>query len=73
MHRIVRDVRIALRGFRHASAFAATVVLILGIGIGMAVAMMTVFDSVLVQALPVVEEDLSSCHASSITEGWMWR
>ena len=54
---LARDARIALRGFRRSPTFAVTAVLILGLSIGMTVAMMTVFDAVLVQRLPVREQD----------------
>jgi hypothetical protein len=54
---LARDIRIALRGFRRAPTFAITAVLILGVAIGMTTAMITVFDAVLVQRLPVREQD----------------
>jgi predicted permease len=57
MSRLAHDVRMAFRGFRRARAFAATAVIILGIGIGMAVAMLTVFDAVLLRRLPVHDQD----------------
>src|SRR5947207_120605 len=57
MDRIAQDVRFALRSFRRASGFFATAVVILAIGIGMSVAMFTVFRTVLVRRLPVVDQD----------------
>jgi predicted permease len=54
---VLRDVRVALRGFRRAPVFAVTAVLILALGIGTAVAMFTVSDSVLLRELPVRDED----------------
>lgn len=57
MNRIGQDVRLALRGLRRAPTFAVTAVLILGLGIGMAVAMVTVFNAVLLRRLPVQDQD----------------
>ena len=57
MDRIAQDVRFALRSFRRASGFFATAVVILAIGIGMSVAMFTMFRTVLVRRLPVVDQD----------------
>ncbi len=54
---LARDFRVALRGFRRSPTFAVTAVLILGLAIGMTVAMITVVDVVLVQRLPVREQD----------------
>src|SRR5437016_13154558 len=50
------DLRIALRGLRRAPTFTVTAVLTLGVGIGMAVAMLTVFDAVLLRPLPMRDE-----------------
>ncbi|HEY4129483.1 MAG TPA: ABC transporter permease [Gemmatimonadaceae bacterium] len=55
--RVGQDVRLALRGFRRTPGFFITAVIILGLGIGMSVAMFTVFRTVLVQRLPVVDQD----------------
>ncbi|HEY4133462.1 MAG TPA: ABC transporter permease [Gemmatimonadaceae bacterium] len=52
-----RDVMFALRGFRRTPAFFATAVIILGVGIGMSVAMFTVFRTVLMRKLPVIDQD----------------
>ncbi len=57
MRQLRQDVRITLRGLGHSPTFTATVVLVLGLGIGMAVAMFTVFEAVLLRALPVLEQD----------------
>lgn len=57
MNRIRQDFRLALRGLRRAPTFAVTAVLILGLGIGMAVAMVTVFNAVLLRKLPVQDQD----------------
>jgi predicted permease len=57
MDRIGRDIRLALRGFGRTPGFFITAVVILGLGIGMSVAMFTVFRTVLVQRLPVVDQD----------------
>ena len=53
MHRI----SLALRGFRRSPGFFATAVLIVGLGIGMSVAIFSVFRTVLVRRLPVVDQD----------------
>jgi putative ABC transport system permease protein len=53
----LHDGRIALRGFRRTPTFTVAAVLILGLGIGMAAAVATVFDTVLVQRLPVRGQD----------------
>ena len=53
MHRI----SLALRGFRRTPGFFATAVLIVGLGIGMSVAIFSVFRTVLVRRLPVVDQD----------------
>jgi hypothetical protein len=52
-----RNVQVAIRGFRRNPTFSITAVLILGVGIGMASAMWTVFNAVLVQQLPVLDQD----------------
>ncbi len=57
MNRNRHDLRLALRGLRRAPTFAVTAVLILGLGIGMAVAMVTVFNAVLLRRLPVQDQD----------------
>jgi putative ABC transport system permease protein len=57
MNRLEQDIRFALRGFARTPSFTVTAVLILAVGIGMAVAMFSVFDRVLVQELPVHDQD----------------
>ena len=57
MEKLLADVRIALRSLRRSPTFVATACAILAIGIGMAAAMYTVFDTVLVNKLPVVDQD----------------
>src|SRR3954471_13041752 len=54
---LAHDLRIALRGLRRSPTFTAATVLTLTIGIGMAVAMFTIFRVVLVERLPVVDQD----------------
>ena len=54
---IAREFQFTLRGVRRAPVFFATAVAILGVGIGMSVAMFTVFRTVLVRQLPVVDQD----------------
>ena len=55
--RLVDDGRFALRGFRRTPGFFLTAVATLGLGIGMSVAMFTVFRTVLIRKLPVVDQD----------------
>ena len=57
MDRIFQDIRSALRGFQRARSFFATAVIILALGIGMSVAMFTVFRTVVVRRLPVLDQD----------------
>ncbi|HEY9426721.1 MAG TPA: hypothetical protein VIR34_06170 [Gemmatimonadaceae bacterium] len=57
MDRVRQDIRLALRGFRRTPGFVATAVIILALGIGMSVAMFTLFRTVLVRQLPVVDQD----------------
>lgn len=57
LDRFGSDLRFALRGFRRTPGFFATAVIILALGIGMSVAMFTVFRTVLVRRLPVVDQD----------------
>lgn len=54
---IAREFRFTFRSVRRAPLFFATAVVILGVGIGMSVAMFTVFRTVLVRQLPVVDQD----------------
>ena len=55
--RLRQDLLFALRGLRRAPSFVVTVVLILGAGIGMSTSMFSVFRTVLVQRLPVTDQD----------------
>jgi predicted permease len=57
VNNLVRDARLALRGFRRTPGFFTAAVLILGLGIGASVAMFTVFRTVLVRKLPVHDQD----------------
>jgi len=57
MDRLKQDLNSALRGFRRTPTFFVTAVAILGLGIGMSVAMFTVFRTVLVRRLPVIDQD----------------
>ena len=52
-----QDARIALRGFRRTPSFTGSAILILAVGIGVAVAMFTVFRAVLVERLPIADQD----------------
>ncbi len=67
-----RDVSFTGRSLRRAPTFTITVALILALAIGMSTAMFTVFRSVLVTRLPVVEQDrvveLSGIAAGAATE-----
>ncbi len=57
MSAIRNDLRFAIRGFRRTPGFFVTAVIILALGIGMSVAMFTVFRTVLIRRLPVVDQD----------------
>jgi predicted permease len=57
MSGIANDLRLALRGFRRAGGFFATAVLILALGVGMSAAMFSLFRTVLVRQLPVVDQE----------------
>ena len=57
MDRTWQDIRFALRGFRRSPSFVVTALVILALGIGASVAMFTVFRTVLVRRLPVVDQD----------------
>jgi predicted permease len=52
-----RDLSFTARSLRRAPTFSVTVVLILGLAIGMSSAMLTVFRSVLLERLPVKQQD----------------
>jgi predicted permease len=52
-----RDLRDAIRSLGRTPTFTITAILILGLGIGMATAMFTVFEQVVVQRLPVQDQD----------------
>ena len=57
MTRLLTDLRIALRGFRRTPVVAVSAILILGLAIGMTTAMVSVVRAVLVQRLPVRDQD----------------
>jgi putative ABC transport system permease protein len=54
---MMRPLSYALRTLQRAPTFTATVVAILALAIGMAAAMLTVYQSILVRRLPVVDQD----------------
>ncbi|MDP1859016.1 MAG: ABC transporter permease [Gemmatimonadaceae bacterium] len=56
-NRLLHDARLSLRGLRRTPTFSVTATLILGVGIGMAVAMVTVYNAVLLRKLPVHDQD----------------
>src|SRR4051812_2316847 len=57
MDRLFGDLRAALRSLRRSPGFVAATSAILAIGIGMAAAMYTVYHTILVARLPVVDQD----------------
>src|SRR3954466_10886727 len=57
MDRLFGDLRAALRSLRRSPGFVAATSAILAIGIGMAAGMYTVYHTILVARLPVVEQD----------------
>ncbi|HET7373791.1 MAG TPA: ABC transporter permease [Gemmatimonadaceae bacterium] len=54
---LTRDIAFALRSLRRAPGFTVAAVLILGLGIGMSTAMFTVYRAVVVDRLPVLDQD----------------
>src|SRR5690242_12304508 len=57
MERFLADFRVAVRSLERSPGFVAATSAILAIGIGMAAAMYTVYHTVLVQRLPVAQQD----------------
>jgi predicted permease len=57
MEKLSTDLRVAVRSLRRSPAFVATTSAILAIGIGMSAAMYTVYRTVLVDRLPVADQD----------------
>lgn len=57
MHGVLRDCRLALRAFSRAPVFFGTAAIILGLGIGLSTATFSVFRSVLLNPLPVANQD----------------
>src|SRR5215218_6971590 len=51
------ELRLVLRGLRRAPGFFATAVIILALGVGMSAAMFSLFRTVLVRRLPVVDQN----------------
>lgn len=57
MEKFINDARVAVRSLRRSPTFVATTCAILAIGIGMAAAMYTVFTTVLINRLPLIDQD----------------
>ena len=57
MERLLDDLRVALRSLRRSPGFVATTTAILAIGIGMAAAMYTIYHVVLIERLPIAQQD----------------
>jgi predicted permease len=57
VNKLSQDLRFALRGFHRTPGFFGAAIGILALGIGMSVAMFTVFRTVLVRRLPVIDQD----------------
>jgi predicted permease len=57
MERLIGDFQVSLRSLRRSPGFVAATSAILAIGIGMAAAMYTVYHTVLVEQLPVAQQD----------------
>jgi predicted permease len=55
--RFRRDFAVALRSLRRSPAFATTTTLILALGIGMSTAMFSVYKTMLIDRLPVADQD----------------
>lgn len=56
-NRLRHDIRLSLRGLGRSRAFTLTATIILALGIGMSAAMFTVFRTVVITRLPVVDQD----------------
>jgi predicted permease len=54
---VLRDARIAVRGFRRAPVFALVAILTLALGIGLSTAVFTVADALLLRPLPVQDQN----------------
>ena len=54
---LLQNLRVGIRGFRRAPAFAATAVLTLALGIGLSTAVFTIADALLFRPLPVTDQD----------------
>src|SRR5436305_9613272 len=57
MERLLADLRVSLRSLGRSPGFVASTSAILAIGIGMAAAMYTVYHVVLVERLPIAQQD----------------
>lgn len=57
LDRLSRDLALALRALRRTPGFTAACIAILGLGIGMSTAMFTIYRAVLVDRLPVADQD----------------
>jgi putative ABC transport system permease protein len=57
LERVLRDLELAIRGLRRSPGFAVAAIAILGLGIGMSTAMFTIYRAVLVDRLPVADQD----------------
>src|SRR5665213_3361591 len=57
LERLRRDLVLAARALRRTPGFTIAAIAILGLGIGMSTAMFTVYRSVLVERLPVADQD----------------
>src|SRR5687767_11342536 len=57
MNRLIRNVRVGIRGLRRTPGFALTAVLTLAVGIGLAIAVFTVAEAFLLRPLPVRDQD----------------
>src|SRR5262245_41595290 len=66
---LLRDVRFAVRGVRKEPAFALVIVLTLTLAIGANTAMFSLFDAVVLRALPVPEPDRLVLFSESAGEG----
>jgi predicted permease len=53
MDMLLQDIRVALRGFRHAPAFVLTVLLTIALGLGLNTSVFTVFDAYVLRSLAV--------------------
>lgn len=69
METILRDIRVALRGFRRSKGFALTAIATLALGIGATTAIFTALSAVLLEPLPYPEPQNLYSIRTDLTDG----